>query len=42
MSSFSICTAALAQTVACLPLDQQVRGSIPGEVKNFIMKILNL
>ena len=27
--------AALAQIVACLPLVQQVRGSIPGGVVNF-------
>ena len=27
--------AVLAQMVACLPLDQRVRGSIPGEVVNF-------
>ena len=27
--------AALAQMVACLPLVQQVRGSIPGGVVNF-------
>ena len=34
--------AALAQMVACLPLVQQVGGSIPGGVVNFNMKILNL
>ena len=35
--------AALAQMVACLPLVQQVRGSIPGEVVNFFnLKIFNL
>ena len=34
--------AALAQMVACLPLVQQVRGSIPGEVLNFNLKIFNL
>ena len=34
--------AALAQMVACLPLVQQVRGSIPGEVVNFNLKIFNL
>ena len=34
--------AALAQMVACLPLAQQVRGSIPGEVANFHLKIFNL
>ena len=28
--------------VACLPLVQQVRGSIPGEVVNFNLKIFNL
>ena len=34
--------AALAQMVACLPLVHQVRGSIPGEVLNFNLKIFNL
>ena len=34
--------AALAQMVACLPLVQQVRGSIPGGVVNFNIKIFNL
>ena len=34
--------AALAQTVECLPLVQQVRGSIPGGVVNFHLKIFNL
>ena len=34
--------AALAQMVACLPLDQQVRGSILGEVINFNLIIFNL
>ena len=34
--------AALAQMVACLPLVQQVRGSIPGGVVNFHLKIFNL
>ena len=34
--------AALAQMVACLPLVQQVRGSIPGGVANFHLKISNL
>ena len=33
--------AVLAQMVACLPLIQQVRGSIPGVV-NFHLKIFNL
>ena len=37
-----VCTATLAQMVACLPLVQQVRGSIPGGVVNFHLKILNL
>ena len=32
----------LAQMVACLPLVQQVRGSIPGGVVNFNLKIFNL
>ena len=34
--------AALAQMVACLPLVQQIRGSIPGGVVNFHLKIFNL
>ena len=34
--------AALAQMVACLPLVQQVRGSIPGGVINFYLKMINL
>ena len=34
--------AALAQMAACLPLVQQVRGSIPGGVVNFHLKIFNL
>ena len=34
--------AVLAQMVACLPLVQQVRGSIPGGVVNFHLKIFNL
>ena len=34
--------AALAQMVACLPLIQQVRGSIPGGVVNFNLKIFKL
>ena len=34
--------AALAQMVACLPLVQQVRGSITGGVVNFHLKIFNL
>ena len=34
--------AALAQMVTCLPLIQQVRGSIPGGVVNFNLKIFNL
>ena len=33
--------AALAQMVACLPLVQQVRGVILGEVVNFHLKIFN-
>ena len=31
-----------AQMVACLPLVQRVRGSIPGGVINFHLKIFNL
>ena len=34
--------AALAQMVACLPLAQQVWGSIPSGVANFHLKIVNL
>ena len=34
--------ATLAQMVACLPLIQQVRGSIPGGVVNFHLKMFNL
>ena len=30
----------LAQMVACLPLVQQVQGSIPGGVVNFNLKII--
>ena len=33
---------ALSQMVACLPLVQQFRGSIPGGVVNFNLKIFNL
>ena len=33
---------ALAQMVVCLPLVQQVWGSIPGGVVNFHLKIFNL
>ena len=33
---------ALAQMVACLPLVQQIRGSIPGGLVNFHLKIFNL
>ena len=32
----------LAQMVACLPLVQQVWGSIPGGVVNFNLEIFNL
>ena len=31
-----------AQMVACLPLVQKVRGSIPGGVANFHLKIIKL
>ena len=41
LSSFHFSSAALAQMVACLPLVQQVRGSIPGRVVNFHLKIFN-
>ena len=37
-----IMLAALAQMVTCLPLVQQIRGSIPGGVVNFHLKIFNL
>ena len=42
VSTFKLKLAALAQMVACLPLIQQVRGSIPGGVVNFHLKIFNL
>ena len=42
MIIFSGKLAALAQMVECLPLVQQVRGSIPGGVVNFYLKIFNL
>ena len=35
-------SAPLVQMVACLSLVQQVKGSLPGEVENFLMKILYL
>ena len=35
-------SAALVQMVACLPLVHSVQGSIPSEVENVLMKILNL
>ena len=41
-NSYYILLVALAQMVACLPLVQQVRGSIPGGVINFNLKIFNL
>ena len=41
-STFYVALAALAQMVACLPLVEQVRGSIPGGVVNFHLKIFNL
>ena len=40
--NFHIRLAALAQMVACLPLVQRVRDSIPDEVVNFHLKIFNL
>ena len=39
---YELSLSALAQMVACLPLVQQVRGSIPGGVVNFHLKIFNL
>ena len=42
MTSLQNILAVLAQMVACLPLVQQVRGSIPGGVVNFNLKIFNL
>ena len=39
---FSPELSALAQMVSCLPLVQQVWGSIPGGVVNFNLKIFNL
>ena len=38
----SFVLAALPQMVACVPLVQQVRGSIPGGVVNFNLKNVNL
>ena len=38
----NVSLATLAQMVACLPRVQQVRGSIPGGVVNFNLKIFNL
>ena len=38
----AILLAALAQMVSCLPLVQQVWGSIPSEVVNFHLKISNV
>ena len=35
-------SAMLAQMVACLPLVQLVRGSIPGQVVHFHLKIFKL
>ena len=42
MLTIMVQLAALAQVVACLPLVQQVCGSIPGGVVNFNLKISNL
>ena len=42
METFLMQLAALAQMVECLPLVQQVRGSISGGVVNFHLKIFNL
>ena len=39
--NYAICSP-LAQMVACLPLVQQARGSIPRGVVNFHLKIVNL
>ena len=41
-NTYCLKLATLAQMVACLPLVQQVRGSIPGGVVNFNLKIFNL
>ena len=41
-SKNSLNCAMLTQMVACLRLVQQVRGSIPGGVVNFNLKIFNL
>ena len=41
LSTFKNVLAALAQMLASLPLVQQVRGSIPGGVVNFHLKIFN-
>ena len=42
ISTSDIQLAVLAQMLSCLPLVQQVRGSIPGGVTNFHLKIFNL
>ena len=44
MKWFTTCgmLSALAQMVACLPLVQQVQGSIPDGVVNLHLKIFNL
>ena len=39
---FLLKLAVLAQMVACLPLVQKVRGSIPGGVVNFHLKMFNI
>ena len=40
--TFKMKLASLAQMVACLPLVQQIRGTIPSRVVNFNLKIFNL
>ena len=42
MSRYQTLLTVLVQMVACLPLVQQVWGSIPGRVVNFHLKIFNL
>ena len=41
-TTFMFWLSVLAEMVACLPLVQQVRGSIPHGVVNFHLKIFNL
>ena len=42
MLTLHVQLATLTEMVVCLPLVQQVRGSIPGGVVNFHLKLFNL